>query len=75
MEFKILRTGSLLNCTYDTINRFPYFYNKDLTSITKSKNGFAVYPSIPRTGSHELVRTLNPITACNHIAYCIFFCL
>ena len=26
-------------------------------SITKSKNGFADYPDIPRTGSHKLVRT------------------
>ena len=35
-------------------------------SITKSKNGFADYTGIPRTGSHEPVRTranpLNPIT-------------
>ena len=25
--------------------------------ITKSKNGFADYPGIPRTDSHELMRT------------------
>ena len=54
MGFKILRTGSPLNLL--PINRFPHFYNKDLMSITKSKNGFADYPDIPRTGLHEPVR-------------------
>ena len=41
-----------------TINRFPHFYNKGLMSITKSKNGFADYPSIPKMGLHEPMRTL-----------------
>ena len=57
MGFKILRTGSLSNCRLLTINRFPSFYSKGLMSITKSKKGFADYPGIPRTGSHEPVRT------------------
>ena len=39
------------------INRFPHFCNKSQMSITKSKNGFADYPGIPRTGSHEPERT------------------
>ena len=57
MGFKYLRTGSLLNYSLLTINRFPHFYSKGLMSITKNKNGFAKYPGILRTDSREPVRT------------------